>query len=101
MTRLSRAEIWCNFGRHNFLFLIGMPLAVSFSRKERPERWWASPTRAVVVSQQLGNHGLLRPSVAGWSPLRFTAAGTYFYLENLPQSYKGTKSIFVPWSLFL
>jgi len=29
--------------------------------------------------QQLGNHGLLRPSVAGWSPLViFTAAGTYF-----------------------
>jgi lipopolysaccharide export LptBFGC system permease protein LptF len=29
--------------------------------------------------QQLGNHGLLRPSVAGWSPLViFAAAGTYF-----------------------
>jgi len=29
--------------------------------------------------QQLGNHGLLRPTVAGWSPLLiFAAAGTYF-----------------------
>ena len=65
--------------------LIGMPLAVSFGRKGTVVAICA----AVVVGiaywavgggfQQLGNHGLLRPSVAGWSPLViFTAAGTYF-----------------------
>jgi LPS export ABC transporter permease LptG/LPS export ABC transporter permease LptF len=64
---------------------IGMPLAVSFGRKGTIIALCA----AVVVSiaywavgggfQQLGNHGLLRPSVAGWSPLLiFAAAGTYF-----------------------
>ena len=65
--------------------LIGMPLAVSFGRKGAVLAICA----AVVVGiaywavgggfQQLGNHGLLRPTVAGWSPLLiFTAAGTYF-----------------------
>jgi LPS export ABC transporter permease LptG/LPS export ABC transporter permease LptF len=65
--------------------LIGMPLAVSFGRKGTIIALCA----AVVVSvaywavgggfQQLGSHGLLRPSVAGWSPLLiFAAAGTYF-----------------------
>lgn len=65
--------------------LIGMPLAVSFGRKGTVIALCA----AVVVGiaywavgggfQQLGNHGLLRPSVAGWSPLViFMAAGTYF-----------------------
>ena len=65
--------------------LIGMPLAVSFGRKGTVIALCA----AVVVGiaywavgggfQQLGNHGMLRPSVAGWSPLViFTAAGTYF-----------------------
>ena len=65
--------------------LIGMPLAASFGRKGTVIALCA----AVVVGvsywavgggfQQLGNHGLLRPSVAGWSPLViFTAAGTYF-----------------------
>ena len=65
--------------------IIGMPLAVSFGRKGTIIALCA----AVVVSvaywavgggfQQLGNHGLLRPSVAGWSPLViFAAAGTYF-----------------------
>jgi len=65
--------------------LIGMPLAVSFGRKGTVIALCA----AVVVGiaywavgggfQQLGNHGLLRPSVAGWSPLViFAAAGTYF-----------------------
>ena len=65
--------------------IIGMPLAVSFGRKGTIIALCA----AVVVSvaywavgggfQQLGNHGLLRPSVAGWSPLLiFAAAGTYF-----------------------
>lgn len=64
---------------------IGMPLAVSFGRKGTVIALCA----AVVVGiaywavgggfQQLGNHGLLRPSVAGWSPLViFAAAGTYF-----------------------
>jgi LPS export ABC transporter permease LptG/LPS export ABC transporter permease LptF len=65
--------------------IIGMPLAVSFGRKGTIIALCA----AVVVSvaywavgggfQQLGSHGLLRPSVAGWSPLLiFAAAGTYF-----------------------
>ena len=65
--------------------IIGMPLAVSFGRKGTIIALCA----AVAVSiaywavgggfQQLGNHGLLRPSVAGWSPLViFAAAGTYF-----------------------
>ena len=65
--------------------IIGMPLAVSFGRKGTIIALCA----AVVVSvaywavgggfQQLGNHGLLRSSVAGWSPLLiFAAAGTYF-----------------------
>jgi LPS export ABC transporter permease LptG len=65
--------------------LIGMPLAISFGRKGTIIALCA----AVVVSiaywgvgggfQQLGNHGLLRPEVAGWSPLLiFAAAGTYF-----------------------
>jgi len=64
---------------------IGMPLAVSFGRKGTIIALCA----AVIVSiaywavgggfQQLGNHGLLRPAVAGWSPLLiFAAAGTYF-----------------------
>jgi lipopolysaccharide export LptBFGC system permease protein LptF len=64
---------------------IGMPLAVSYGRKGTIIALCA----AIVVSiaywavgggfQQLGNHGLLRPSVAGWSPLViFAAAGTYF-----------------------
>jgi LPS export ABC transporter permease LptG len=64
---------------------IGMPLAVSFGRKGTIIALCA----AVVVSiaywavgggfQQLGNHGLLRPPVAAWSPLLiFAAAGTYF-----------------------
>ena len=65
--------------------LIGMPLAVSFGRKGT----MIALCVAVVIGiaywavgggfQQLGNHGLLRPTVAGWSPLLiFAAAGTYF-----------------------
>jgi lipopolysaccharide export LptBFGC system permease protein LptF len=65
--------------------LIGMPLAVSFGRKGTVIALCA----AVIIGiaywavgggfQQLGNHGLLRPTVAGWSPLLiFAAAGTYF-----------------------
>jgi lipopolysaccharide export LptBFGC system permease protein LptF len=64
---------------------IGMPLAVSYGRRGTIIALCA----AIVVSiaywavgggfQQLGNHGLLRPSVAGWSPLViFAAVGTYF-----------------------
>ena len=64
---------------------IGMPLAVSFGRKGTV----IALCVAVVIGiaywavgggfQQLGNHGLLRPTVAGWSPLLiFAAAGTYF-----------------------
>jgi LPS export ABC transporter permease LptF/LPS export ABC transporter permease LptG len=64
---------------------MGMPLAVSYGRKGTIIALCA----AVVVSiaywamgggfQQLGNHGLLRPEIAGWSPLViFAAAGTYF-----------------------
>ncbi len=64
---------------------IGMPLAVSFGRKGTV----IALCVAVVVSvaywavgggfQQLASHGLLRPTVAGWSPLLiFAAAGTYF-----------------------
>lgn len=65
--------------------IIGMPLAVSFGRKGTV----IALCVAVVIGiaywavgggfQQLGNHGLLRPTVAGWSPLLiFAAAGTYF-----------------------
>jgi lipopolysaccharide export system permease protein len=65
--------------------LIGMPLAVSFGRKGTI----IALCIAVAVSvaywavgggfQQMGNYGLLRPAVAGWSPLLvFAAAGTYF-----------------------
>ncbi|HKG80788.1 MAG TPA: LptF/LptG family permease, partial [Pyrinomonadaceae bacterium] len=65
--------------------VIGMPLAVSFGRKGTVIALCA----AVVVGiaywavgggfQQLGNYGMLRPSVAGWSPLLiFAAAGSYF-----------------------
>lgn len=65
--------------------LIGMPLAVSFGRKGTI----IALCIAIAVSvaywavgggfQQMGNYGLLRPSVAGWSPLLvFAAAGTYF-----------------------
>jgi lipopolysaccharide export system permease protein len=65
--------------------LIGMPLAVSFGRKGTVIALCAAVVVGVLYwavgggFQQLGNHGLLRPSVAGWSPLViFTAAGTYF-----------------------
>jgi lipopolysaccharide export LptBFGC system permease protein LptF len=65
--------------------VIGMPLAVSFGRKGTV----IALCVAVVIGiaywavgggfQQMGNHGLLRPTVAGWSPLLiFAAAGTYF-----------------------
>ena len=65
--------------------IIGMPLAVSFGRKGTIIALCAAVVVAVAYwavgggFQQLGNYGLLRPSVAGWSPLViFAAAGTYF-----------------------
>lgn len=64
---------------------IGIPLALSFGKRGAIIALCA----AVGVSiffwgissgfQQLGNHGLLPPPVAGWSPaVIFAAAGTYF-----------------------
>jgi LPS export ABC transporter permease LptG len=64
---------------------IGMPLAVAFGRKGTVIALCAAVAVSIAywgVSggfQQLGNHGLLRPAVAGWSPLLiFAAVGTYF-----------------------
>jgi len=64
---------------------IGMPLAVSFGRRGTIIALCAAVVLSVAYwavgggFQQLGNHGLLRPSVAGWAPLIiFAAAGTYF-----------------------
>lgn len=64
---------------------IGMPLALAFGRRGA----LVAMCVAVGVSiaywgvgggfQQLGNHGLLPPEVAAWSPpVIFAAAGTYF-----------------------
>jgi lipopolysaccharide export system permease protein len=64
---------------------IGMPLALAFGRRGAI----VALVVAVAVSiaywsmgggfQQLGNHGLLPPEVAAWSPpVIFAAAGTYF-----------------------
>jgi len=64
---------------------LGIPLALSFGRRGTI----IALCSAVGVSlaywgvgggfQQLGNHGLLPPSVAGWAPpIIFAAAGTYF-----------------------
>lgn len=64
---------------------IGMPLALSFGKRGAI----VALSSAVAVSlaywvvgggfQQLGNHGLLSPTVAGWSPpLIFASVGTYF-----------------------
>ena len=64
---------------------IGMPLAVSFGRRGTIIALCAAVVLSVAYwavgggFQQLGNHGLLRPAVAGWSPIIiFAAAGTYF-----------------------
>ena len=64
---------------------IGMPLALAFGRRGA----LVAMCMAVGVSiaywgvgggfQQLGNHGLLPPEVAAWSPpVLFAAVGTYF-----------------------
>jgi lipopolysaccharide export LptBFGC system permease protein LptF len=64
---------------------IGMPLALSFGRKGAILALCAAVGVSIAYwglgggFQQLGNHGLLPPAVASWSPLViFTAAGTYF-----------------------
>jgi LPS export ABC transporter permease LptG len=64
---------------------IGIPLAISFGRKGTIIALCAAVGVSIAYwglgggFQQLGNHGMLRPSVAGWSPLLiFAAAGTYF-----------------------
>lgn len=63
---------------------IGMPLALSFGRKGAVLALCAAVGVSVAYwgigggFQQLGNHGLLPPAVAGWSPpIIFAAAGTY------------------------
>ena len=63
---------------------IGMPLALSFGRKGAVLALCAAVAVSVAYwgigggFQQLGNHGLLPPAVAGWSPpIIFAAAGTY------------------------
>src|SRR5713101_3256457 len=59
---------------------IGMPLAVSFGRRGTIIALCAAVVLSVIYwavgggFQQLGNHGLLRPAVAGWSPLIIFAA---------------------------
>jgi LPS export ABC transporter permease LptG len=64
---------------------LGIPLALAFGRRGTI----IALCSAVAVSlaywgvsggfQQLGNHGLLPPPVAGWAPpIIFAAAGTYF-----------------------
>ncbi len=64
---------------------IGIPLALSFGRRGAIIALCAAVAVSILfwgVSsgfQQLGNHGLLPPPVAGWSPaVIFAAAGTYF-----------------------
>ena len=63
---------------------IGMPLALSFGKKGAVLALCAAVAVSVAYwgigggFQQLGNHGLLPPAVAGWSPpIIFAAAGTY------------------------
>ncbi len=64
---------------------IGMPLALAFGRRGAIVALVVAVTVSVAYwamgggFQQLGNHGLLRPEVAAWSPpVIFAAAGTYF-----------------------
>jgi LPS export ABC transporter permease LptG/LPS export ABC transporter permease LptF len=64
---------------------LGIPLALSFGRRGTIIALCAAVAVSLVywgVSggfQQLGNHGLLPPPVAGWAPpVIFAAAGTYF-----------------------
>ncbi|MGH9880125.1 MAG: LptF/LptG family permease, partial [Pyrinomonadaceae bacterium] len=64
---------------------IGIPLALSFGRKGAVIALCVAVGVSVAYLgvgggfQQLGNHGLLPPAVAAWSPpVIFAAAGTYF-----------------------
>jgi lipopolysaccharide export LptBFGC system permease protein LptF len=64
---------------------IGMPLALSFGRRGAIVALCVAVGVSVAYwgigggFQQLGNHGLLPPEVAAWSPpVIFAAAGTYF-----------------------
>ena len=64
---------------------LGIPLALSFGRRGTIVALCAAVAVSLIywgVSggfQQLGNHGLLPPPVAGWAPpIIFAAAGTYF-----------------------
>ncbi len=64
---------------------VGIPLALAFGRRGAVMALCAAVGVGVAywgVSggfQQLGQHGLLPPAVAGWSPpVIFAAAGTYF-----------------------
>lgn len=64
---------------------LGIPLALSFGRRGTIIALCSAVAVSLVywgVSggfQQLGNHGLLPPPVAGWAPpVIFAAAGTYF-----------------------
>ncbi len=64
---------------------IGMPLALAFGRRGAIVALCVAVGVSIVYwgigggFQQLGNHGLLPPEVAAWSPpVIFAAAGTYF-----------------------
>jgi lipopolysaccharide export system permease protein len=64
---------------------IGMPLALAFGRRGAIVALCVAVGVSVAYwgigggFQQLGNHGLLPPGVAAWSPpIIFAAAGTYF-----------------------
>jgi LPS export ABC transporter permease LptF/LPS export ABC transporter permease LptG len=64
---------------------IGMPLALAFGRRGAIVALCVAVGVSVIYwgiaggFQQLGNHGLLPPEVAAWSPpVIFAAAGTYF-----------------------
>jgi lipopolysaccharide export LptBFGC system permease protein LptF len=64
---------------------IGMPLALAFGRRGAIVALCVAVGVSVAYwgigggFQQLGNHGLLPPEVAAWSPpVMFAAAGTYF-----------------------
>jgi lipopolysaccharide export system permease protein len=64
---------------------IGMPLALAFGRRGALVAMCVAVGVAIAYwgigggFQQLGNHGLLPPEVAAWSPpVLFAAVGTYF-----------------------
>jgi len=64
---------------------LGMPLAVRFGRRGTILALCSAVAASLAYwgfsggFQQLGNHGLLPPAVAGWAPpIIFAAVGTYF-----------------------